>query len=244
MSAVLLTCYNNAWLTKKALRSIITQDLDGLEVVVVNNGSTDDTKESLCEFTNLYPELIADNLTGNRSPVLLANKYLDMLFRVQGHDTVLCVPNDVVLPRNLYSEMLKWPRGAVTASMTEDPNFPHFSTAAAVNECTPMCVIMWRKWVYEAVMVKDGYFFDENFFMYASDCDLALRMSACGIRGLQLDIQYYHYGSASHRLASPEDGDRMRSQADLDRAYFRKKWGWDVTDHNYGQAAMDINFKG
>ena len=31
---------------------------------------------------------------------------------------------------------------------------------------------------------------DTGFFHYASDCDMALRMASCGIRGVQLDVPY------------------------------------------------------
>ena len=100
----------------------------------------------------------------------------------------------------------------MTASQTEDRGFPRFDHARAVSENTPMAVMMTRRWVYDALVVKDGYFFDEGFFNYASDCDLALRLAACGIRGVQLDMQYYHYGSASHRLAPPESGAAQRTR--------------------------------
>ena len=57
-----------------------------------------------------------------------------------------------------------------------------------------MAVMLTRKWAYDALIAKDGFFLDEGFFMYASDCDMALRMASCGIRGVQLDVPYWHYG--------------------------------------------------
>ena len=74
--------------------------------------------------------------------------------------------------------------------------------------------------------------------------DLALRLASCGIRGVQLDMQYYHYGSASHRLAPPESGAAQRTQADADRIYFEKKWGFRVDSLEYGQRPADPNFRG
>ena len=148
--------------------------------------------------SHVYGAHYAKNVT----PILIANKYLAELFT--RHEYVLGVPNDVILPENLYSQFLKWPRGIVTGSMTDNLNFPLVEEAKAVNECTPMAVVFLRKWAYDALMARDGYFFDPKITIYVSDCDLALRLASCGIRGVQLDLQYYHYGSASHRMLPPE----------------------------------------
>jgi len=58
------------------------------------------------------------------------------------------------------------------------------------------------------VVAEYGYFLDEGFWFYGSDCDLALRMAALGIRGVQLDLPYWHYGSASWKKA-PETEKQM-----------------------------------
>lgn len=239
--AVYMCCYGNVALTKLAVESALAQDVEGgVDLFIINNGSLDGTREYLDTIAG--PHVFVSHMAENISPVKLANMWLGSVFTE--YREILCIPNDVVLPRNLYREMLKYPRGVVTASMTSDPNPPAFERATAISENMPMCVVMWRKWVYDAIVAKDGYFFDERLWHYTSDCDLALRLSACGIRGVQLDLQYFHVGSASHRLAPQEEGDRMRRQADVDREAFIAKWGWPVTAHNYGQAAMDLNFKG
>ena len=160
------------------------------------------------------------------------------------HKYVLGIANDVILPPNLYSEMLRWPRGFVTASPTRERNFPIFETSKAVSECTPMPSMLTRKWAYDALMEKDGYFLDPNMFMYASDCDIALRMAACGIRGIQLDIQFYHYCSAHWRLMPEDEGRKETAKADADREYFYRRWGFQVSDPEYGQRTNDINFRG
>jgi len=53
-------------------------------------------------------------------------------------------------------------------------------------------------------------------------------MHACGIHGIQLDIQCYHFSGASHRLAPPEISKAITDQADVDRAYFYSKYGFNV----------------
>ena len=92
-------------------------------------------------------------------------------------------------------------------------------------------------------MAKDNFFFDPRFFNYCSDCDLALRMAACGIRGVQLDLAYYHYGSASWRMLPPEEGQQQTAQADRDREAFEAKYGFRVDAYEYGAMARDLNFR-
>ena len=247
-NAVYLCAYNGLELTKQAIESALAQDVDGgVDLWLVNNGSTDGgathayLEELSCSADPLEGSIT--HLSTNESPCVVANRMLGEIFAA-GYGEVLTIPNDVILPSNLYREFLRWPRGVVTASMTDSRDHPQFATSTAVSENMPMCVVMWRHWAHDAIVERDGYFFDPRFAHYTSDCDLALRLSACGIHGIQLDLQYFHVGSASHKLAPQEVGDKMREQADIDRAAFVAKWGWPVTDHNYGQAAMDINFRG
>jgi GT2 family glycosyltransferase len=178
------------------------------------------------------------------APVKVANERLSTLFGRFDYKHILAVPNDVFLPPNLYREFLRWPRGVVTGSMNGERYFPRFAEAHAVNTCTPMAVGLFRRWAYSALMEKDGYCLDPKFVHYASDCDFALRLAACGITGVQLDIQYFHQCSASWRLAPPDVAKALTDQADVDRATFERKWGFKVDDARYGECARDINFKG
>lgn len=241
MNAAVLTLYDQTReqfeLSRAALHSLLEQDVPDLRIYVVNNGSTFPETLHWLKGAPVPPERIIWRAK-NQSPVALANEVLSDLFETWDH--ILCVPNDVVLPSNLYREFLRWPRGMVTGSMTGEREFPRFESAIAVSENTPMAVCLVRRWFHAALIAKDGYFFDPNYFLYASDCDLALRMAACGIRGVQLDIQYWHYGSASHRLANAPTA----YGADADRDYFERKWKFKVDALEYGQKANDINFRG
>ena len=243
--AVFFLCYNTTpeqlELSKLALDSVLAQDIGPLDIFVVNNGSTDATKTWL---NSLIPRITVAHYPVNRSPLKIANEFSKTIFTQ--HDKILGVPSDVILPSSCYRLMNEWPRGFVSATPIEDvPQFQPVATGArAVSECTPMCCMLTRKWAYDAIVAKDGYFFDERYTLYASDCDLALRMAACGIHGVQLDLPVWHYRSASHRLAAPGVGKSITDKADADRAYFKSKWGFSVDSPQYGATAADINFKG
>lgn len=243
---IVVTCYQNLEMSKKAVQSALNQDVLDLMVNVVDNGSTDGTREWMHSNNAGEPKHNSILYDCNVAPTRLANDTLFRFFELCSYDHVLVMPNDAILPRNMYREMLKWPRGIVTASQYSDESIPmpEVEDVVAVSENTPMAVMLIRRWCYEAVMAKDGYFLDEGMFHYASDCDLALRVASCGIRGVQLDIQYFHFGSASWRTLDPEQQRAAQLQADKDREYFQKKWGFAVNDLEYGQRAQDLNFKG
>jgi glycosyltransferase involved in cell wall biosynthesis len=236
-------------LCKGAVASILRQDIGLLDVLLVDNGSTQPVAEwfqyihGLDNDQDVQHRIHTIRNRENVSPVKLCNRALAYLWSL-GHEKVLCVADDVVLPANAYRLMNQWPRGMVCASMTEQREFPVTEEVHAVNECTPMALGIVRKWFYDALVAKDGYYLDEGYFHYASDCDMALRMAACGIRGVQLDLQYFHHGSASWRLLSESDGRKLTDVADIDREYFFKKWGFRVFDEQYVASALDINFRG
>ncbi len=237
-------------LTVQALESLLAQDIGPLDILLIDNGSSvRATWEHFQMVRELYVErgdetrIHCIRNTENCSPVKLSNRALQYFWKM-GHDKVLGIANDVILPPNFYRLANEWPRGVVCASMSGDPNFQKFETAHPVNECSPLAVTLLRKWAYDALVSKDGYFFDEGFFLYASDCDFALRIAACGIRAVQLNLQYWHHGSAHWRLLPQADGRKETEKADADRAYFVSKWNFPVTSYEYGALAADINFQG
>jgi GT2 family glycosyltransferase len=236
-------------LTKAAVMSVLNQDIP-VNLWIVDNGSTyEPTKEWLIGIAiRCHQRIQIIRNPENQSPVRVTNRLFGYLFSKDDCEYILGVPNDVELPPNFYSQLLKCPRGIVTASMTQDREAVHHDggshEAFAVSECTPLAVGLIRKWAHDALVAKDGFFLDPRFEFYCSDCDLALRMAACGIRGIQLSIPYWHFCSASHRLAADGVGKSITDRADIDREVFRQKWGFGVSDEAYGIACGNINFRG
>jgi hypothetical protein len=233
-------------LAKETWASLVAQDVEGeLLIYVLNNGSSAETVawlNSLPETAPAHVKIHGVHYSANISPLLIVNKYLAEIFKE--HDYVLSVPPDVILPPNLYREFLRWPRGIVTGSQVPNRDFPMFEESHVVSEHTPMAVALTRKWMHDALLRLDGQFNEKEYFLYASDCSMALRLSMCGIRGVQLDLQYFHQASSSWRLLPPEQGKIITDRADVDRAVFERRWGFKVSDPAYMEAAMDINFRG
>ncbi len=56
--SIIIPVYNVADYLSECLKSVFIQDLTGCEVICVNDGSTDDSREILSKFQKIYPELI------------------------------------------------------------------------------------------------------------------------------------------------------------------------------------------
>jgi hypothetical protein len=251
--AVFMLMYNTTpeqlKLSAQTFESIVNQDIGQLDIFLFDNGShpevgTMEWVNSLGNEVNGHA-LRVRMVSENESPIRIANDVSERIYAL-GHEKILGVPNDVILPRNLYSQLVKWPRGMVSAHMDGPlpPDLPQDHEAKAVHEDLHMSVMLTRKWAYDALVSQYGFFFDPGFFMYASDCDLKLRMAACGIRGIQTDIQCWHYGSACWRLAKPKIGAQINEQADRDRGFFYRKYGFQIGSPQYEEALKDLNFKG
>ena len=50
--SVVIPAYNAAWCVRKAIDSVLAQDYRDFEVIVVNDGSTDDTADVLASYAN------------------------------------------------------------------------------------------------------------------------------------------------------------------------------------------------
>lgn len=222
MNAVLMTVYDQTGLqtpiTKDAYNSLLAQDIP-VEIHVIDNGSTSiDTLKWLKDIPNVIRVPI------NRSPLGLMNSALKTLFIK--HDHVLGVPNDIIAPPNLYRRLLEWPHGIVTPGMHGENPPVVMDDITRIHGDVHLSAALIRESAYDVLLAQDGYFFDEGFFMYASDCDLKVRLAKAQVPTAQLDLLCWHYGGASHRLALRAQD--VYKQADTDREYFLKKWGFAI----------------
>ncbi len=212
-------------LSRAAVESALAQDIP-VDVTIINNGSTcERTKEWLKEETSCDVHDFENNLY----PMKVSNMLLGYLFGM-GHQHILGLPNDIIAPPNLYRKMLEREELLVTPGMhgTNPPAI--MEDVKRIHGDIHMSAMLIKRQAYETLMQRDGYFYDEGYFMYASDCDLKMRLE--GIPTAQLDILCWHYGGASHRLAV---GGQPYEQADKDRAYFEKKWGHPIDSEQYGE---------
>jgi len=51
--SVIIPTYNRGWILKEAVESVLNQDYDAFELIVVDDGSTDDTRDILSAYNNI-----------------------------------------------------------------------------------------------------------------------------------------------------------------------------------------------
>jgi glycosyltransferase involved in cell wall biosynthesis len=239
-NAVLFLCYNSTpaqlALAKPALDSILAQDIP-CDIFVLDNGSAPETQEWLASIAAPAPHtLTVAHYPENQSPVKLVNEWTHELFVKRGYPYILGCPNDILLPANLYSSLLLWPQDMVGAGMhgTNPPALIDNTQTYRIHGDVHMSVVLTRRAGYDKLAAQDGYFLDPNFWLYANDCCLKMRMAQTGVTTAQIEnLLCWHYGSASHRLASPFECIAMNQQADRDREYFARKYGFGIGSPEY-----------
>ena len=208
MVSVLIVTWNSAQFLEKCLASIDCQEYRDLEVVVVDNASTDVTRELLRSREATWQVIYNSKNVG-----FAAGQ--NQAIRVARGDWLLCLNPDVLLAEDFISrlleavslhpeagavsgKLLRWdPQGEVERSRIIDStgiyftrNMRHLDRGAEERDEGQYDRVQWvfgatgaaamfRRPFVEAVAV-DGEVFDEDFFSYREDADLAWRAQLMG----------------------------------------------------------------
>lgn len=230
---IIVPVRNNLHLTRKAIASFLAQDIeDGMYVLVVNNASTDGTSAWLQTQRQVAQMYFDPALSVAES----WNRALEHVFKL-GADYALVVNNDVELRPDTYRQLVADGGGFVTAVGTRDKTKiePPYNTPDPHADKRPhpdfSCYLIRRE-VYEKVGP-----FDENFLIaFCEDGDYDLRLYKAGIRAYCLDLPFLHHGSMTIKNADRSEIRRIQIQADKNREYFRRKWGFAMASEEYYRA--------
>jgi hypothetical protein len=207
------------WLPS-CLDSLAAQELAPSEVIVVDNGSSDG---SLDYLRSEHPEVRLIELGTNTGFAFAANRGLG----AAGHELVALVNTDVVLEadwlRRMAGALAADPRAAsVTGKMLDLADRRYVYDAGDVLRRDGACDQRGRfllddgRWnapgevfgacagaaVYRRSVVLSAGGFDERFFAYLEDVDLALRLRLGGWRCRYEPVVALHAGQgSSHQLA-------------------------------------------
>ncbi len=215
--SVLLVTYNSAAYVQRCLESLLQQNHPAFEIIVVDNGSTDKTREILSRFSP--PANIKFNVEKNENNAGFAAAQNQAIRQAQG-DWLLCLNPDVVLRPDFIShlvsagthpvgangkrigavcgKLLRWAPGAQpeltsvvdSAGMYFTRNLRHLDRGAEEPDRGQYEVLEYvfgasgAAALYRRAMVEDvsieNEFFDEDFFAYREDADLAWRAQILG----------------------------------------------------------------
>jgi GT2 family glycosyltransferase len=180
---VVVATHNRSERLVRLLAALDKQDLPDLEVVVVDDGSSDDTWNVLQEATRRYPWLQAHQMARNGGPARARNAG----WRTSRRDIVAFTDDDCVPSPEWATRLLgafetagtDIAQGATSADQECFRVRGPFAHSVRVEQASPMfetCNLAVRRALLERL---DG--FDESFaHAYGEDCDLGWRAKALG----------------------------------------------------------------
>src|SRR3990167_5232029 len=99
MISIIIVNYNRKELLRKCLDSLRGQSFQDMEIIVVDNDSTDDSVEMICTY---YPEV---KLIRNTSNLLFCRAQNQGINSSKGN-FILCLNSDVILDGNYLKEAI------------------------------------------------------------------------------------------------------------------------------------------
>jgi glycosyltransferase involved in cell wall biosynthesis len=170
--STIIATYNSAATLRKAVDSALHQDLDDHEIIVVNDGSTDDTEPILKEYNRKITAINQPNLGRARA----RNTALD---HAKGAFVAFLDADDQWLPNKLNMQvaaLVSRPdcvlaysdaagvdsEGRLLASSIQPPRYAHAPTWEELLECGVWPSVL-SSWVVRSSTIKRCRGFDESF---------------------------------------------------------------------------------
>ena len=115
--SILIPCYNEGINARETIEAALAQRYENIEVIAINDGSSDDTAEVLDQLASEYARLRVIHLAENQGKAIA----LKTGAAAARSDLLVCIDGDALLERDtaayLVEPLLKYPRvGAVTGN--------------------------------------------------------------------------------------------------------------------------------
>jgi GT2 family glycosyltransferase len=217
MNPVLTITHNCLALTERTVLSAIAQSVE-TQVYAIDNGSQDGSLEWLTRKS-----LLLDAASINAGVSAAWNCGLEILFG-RGADYVFIVNNDVILPPWFCAELLSYDVPFITGVSVDSMDAIKAPAEKLPLQGAPdFSAFLIRREAWEKIGP-----FDEGMKFYAQDVDYHVRSILAGMPLMKANVPFYHERSSTLKLASETERHEIEAQADRDRAFFEKKWGYKV----------------
>ena len=216
--SIIIPVYNGELFIKDAIDSVINQTFEDFELIIINDGSNDKTKDILEKFKNKaiikHQKNCGVSKTLNKGISLATGKYICFL----AHDDMwkeekLKIELDHILKNNygvVYSDFFKVCGKKIIESHVRDYNSKILSKLCFINISS--CMI--NKIYLNQLKDKDGYYFDES-LKSAMDWDLWIRLSKlCDFKHIPTCLAYY-------RLHSEQTIRKKFHNNDMRKVYYK-----------------------
>lgn len=216
--SIVITCYNYAEYIEAAIESVKSQTYDNIELIVIDDGSTDDTEKVLKKISSKFK--FKHVTQENRGIIKTRNKALSL---VEG-EYIIQLDADDVLDLNYVQETLKYLRSKEVdivytnyslfrdspSKSFEISDFPEFDLEILKNV----------NFIHMASMVRTSvakkYKFDENLTELShEDWDFFLNMCLHGSRAVLCKTTMLHY-------RSHDESRNNKLSSELDRSNYAK----------------------
>lgn len=104
--SIIIPCYNCSGTLEEAVGSCFVQGLDNFEIVMVDDGSTDDTRVVMRELANKHPEIKLFYHDKNRGGGATRNTAIEK----SAAEIIFCLDSDDILPLSTLLKMLAFMR--------------------------------------------------------------------------------------------------------------------------------------
>jgi GT2 family glycosyltransferase len=201
---VIITVWNQVHNTVECLETVTAQDYEPISIVVVNNGSTDDTVE---QVSTRFPQVKLINLSENLGPTGGYNQGFRYALE-QGFELIFLLNNDTLLAPNCVSELVLeaqsapdiglvmpkiyyagepnriWNAGGwdnpwnleVARPATDQIDEGQWNEPMDIDDA-PFCAVLLKRPLMETIDLPD-----ESFFLYYEDRDFSVRARQAGFR--------------------------------------------------------------